>query len=270
VTSAQTPQLRRPMDVGQIIDGAIRLYRLNFGEFLAMAAVALPFVALVFVVDAAISPHVATTAAPLLFIPLFGVLVVTQAAMARAVADVADGNRPEFNSVYARVFQRLRTLLASGYRLLVGVMVLFITVIGIPFGIYLAVRWVFFSQVIMTESESTLQAIDLQHLPISGPNWKRTGPLAAYERGFSSQASAISARLVEGVWWRTFGGLLIVNVVAGIPALAVQLAFFAASPIGAALASAVVAVIVFPFTATAYTLLFFDLQSRERERVSIA
>jgi hypothetical protein len=27
---------------------------------------------------------------------------------------------------------------------------------------------------------------------------------------------------------------------------------------------------VFPFTATAYTLLFFDLQSRERERVSIA
>jgi hypothetical protein len=30
------------MDMGQIIDGAIRLYRLNFGEFLAIAAVTLP------------------------------------------------------------------------------------------------------------------------------------------------------------------------------------------------------------------------------------
>jgi hypothetical protein len=49
----------------------------------------------------------------------------------------------------------------------------------------------------------------------------------------------------------------------------VTLIFSAATPIAGSLASAVVGAIVLPFSAGASTLLFFDLQSRERERAAM-
>ena len=269
MTSAPS-QLRRPMDVGQIIDTAIRLYRLNFGEFLAISAVILPFAVVVAVINAAISDasDAATTVSAALLIPIFAAVIVAQAAMARALADIADGVAPDFNAVYMRVLKRLRSLMATGFRILLGIFILSMTLIGIPFAIYLLVRWLFFSQAIMIESESSLREATLQ--PSNAPRWMKNRILAKIERLFSSPAADLSAHLVDGLWWRTLGTLLIVQLLASFPAAAVSVLFAPANPVAAGLAGAVIGVIVFPFSAGALTLLFFDLQSRERERVSIA
>jgi len=229
------------MDMGQIIDTAIRLYRLNFGEFLAIAAVTLPLSAASAVIGGLIADEVTAAIVTLaLAIPSILVGLVAQAGIARAVADVADGVAPDFNSVYGRVLEQLGTLLVTALRVTVIVVALAVTIIGIPFAIYFMVRWVFFTQTIIIDGET------------------------------SGDATSASARIVQGSWWRTFGILIMVGILASLPAAAVSLLFSAASPVAANLASAVVAVVVFPFSAGAITLLFFDLSSRERERVSIA
>ena len=233
--------LRRPRDLSQLIDTAIRVYRLNFGEFLAIAAVTLPLSAASAIVGGLIDDKVvAAIVAVVLAIPGVAIALLAQAAIARAVADVAEGIPPDFNYVYARVLERLGTLFITFLRVMVIFLALCITIVGIPFAIYLAVRWAFFTQAIVIEGES------------------------------SSGATDYSARLVQGSWWRTFGILLIVGLLTSLPTGVVTLIFSAAAPIAASLASAVVGAIVLPFSAGASTLLFFDLQSRERERVSIA
>jgi hypothetical protein len=229
------------MDLGQIIDGAIRLYRLNFGELLAMAAVTLPVSAASAIIggliDDAVIAAIVTVA---LAVPSVAIGLVAQAAIARAVADIDEGVAPDFNSVYGRVLPRVGTLFLTALRVAVIVVALGITIVGIPFAIYFMVRWAFFTQTIVVDGET------------------------------SGNATRASAHIVQGSWWRTFGILIILGILASLPAAAVSLLFSAASPVAANLASAVVAVVVFPFSAGALTLLFFDLQSRERERVSIA
>jgi hypothetical protein len=75
---------------------------------------------------------------------------------------------------------------------------------------------------------------------------------------------------VEGFWWRAFGILLVIGLLAAIPTFLVSAVFAPAAPIAGSLASSVVAVVVLPFSAAAATLLFFDLSSREHERVGVA
>jgi hypothetical protein len=229
------------MDVGQIIDTAIRLYRLNFGEFLAIAAITLPVSAASAIAGGLIGDKVvAAIVTAALAIPSIAIGLVAQAAIARAVADIDEGVAPDFNSVYGRVLPRVGTLFLTALRVAVIVVALGITIVGIPFAIYFMVRWVFFTQTIIIDGET------------------------------SGNATMASAHIVQGSWWRTFGILIMVGVLASLPAAAVSLLFSAASPVAANLASAVVAVIVFPFSAGALTLLFFDLSSRERERSATA
>jgi len=229
------------MDMGQMIDTAIRLYRMNFGEFLAIASVALPVNAAGAIIAGLIEDKVvAAVVGGALAVPGVFIALIAQAAIARAVADVDDGAAPDFESVYRRVLPRVGTLLLTLLRIIVIALALGITIVGIPFAIYLVIRWAFFTQAIVIEGES------------------------------SSGATSLSARIVQGHWWRTLGILFIVGLLAGLPAAAVTLLFSAAAPVAASLASAVVGAIVLPFSAGAETLLFFDLQSRERQRVSIA
>ena len=262
--------LRRPMDMGQIVNTAIRVYRRNFGEFVAIAAVALPIVAGFAVTEALVDGSTWNVVGAALLIPLLAVVIIVQAAITQAVVDIADGVAPEFNSVYLRVFRRLGLLLTSGLRVFLGMVVLCLTVVGIPFAMYLLVRWIMFTPVIMTQSDSTLQEVDVNTLLQSGPKWARSGILGMFERRFSSRASAMSARIVEGFWWRTLGILVVIYILANVPTGLVGVAALNAPPVGSSLLSAVALVMVLPFMLIAYTLLFFDLQSRERERASVA
>ena len=81
---------------------------------------------------------------------------------------------------------------------------------------------------------------------------------------------SLSARVVQGSWWRTLGIIIMIWLLAGLPTIAVTLLFASAAAIAANLAVAAVSIVVVPFTGAALTLLFFDLQSREREHAGIA
>ena len=234
-------QLRKPRDLSGIIDGAISLYRQNFGEFLGIAAVALPVDVVAAVVPGVIHNRIASLiATALISIPTLVVSIVVTAAIARAVADVADGHPADFNRAYRQVLDRLGALLLAALRVIGITVLIAMTVVGIPFAIYLGVRWFFFPQAIVIE---------------------HTG---------SSDALSLSADIVKGSWWRTFGIVIIVSLLAAIPSFGVGALFAWATPVASALISAVIATIVRPFTASAWTLLFFDLSSRENQRVSVA
>jgi hypothetical protein len=168
------------------------------------------------------------------------VTVIATAAIARAVDDIAEGRPPDFNRSYRYVWDRLQTLLVAALRAVGPILLATVTIVGIPLAVYLFVRWVFLPQAIAVDDRS------------------------------SDEALAFSARIVKGHWWRTFGILLVVLLLASLPAIAVAILFASAAPIAYGLASAVVAVIVLPFMAGASTLLYFDLRSRERERGAIA
>jgi len=237
--TAPTDDLRRPRDLTQIIDTALRLYRRNFGEFVAIAAVTLPIDVISAGVSFAIANTVvATVVMVLLDIPSFAIAIVAGAAVARSIADTGEGLAPDFYRAYREVLPRLRDLLLATVRVFGIVLLLSVTIIGIPFAAYFAIRWAFFSQAIVIDGRS------------------------------AKEAPEASARIVEGFWWRTFGILLVIGLLAAIPTFLVSAVFAPAAPVAGNLASAVVAVVVLPFSAAAATLLFFDLSSRERERVS--
>ena len=90
------------------------------------------------------------------------------------------------------------------------------------------------------------------------------------EEADAAGALSMSARIVEvpGGMRLLFGGFLwILGLALGAPGAAIV--WMVSYPIGEVLSLAIVVVLV-PFSVAASTLLFFDLQSRERERVSIA
>jgi hypothetical protein len=113
-------------------------------------------------------------------------------------------------------------------------MLLTITLIGIPFAIYRAVRWYFISQVIMVE-------------------------------GLSGEAVlARSAALVEGKWWNTVGRLIVMALVIQIPVGLLSSALSAAFPgVAGILISSATAFVTTPFGIIASTLMFFDLYVRK-------
>jgi hypothetical protein len=232
--------LRHTRDLGQIVDTALKVYRQNFGEFLAIAAVTVPIGAIGAVVGSLISDKVVSVIVTVAFsVPSAVISLVAVAAIVRGIADVAEGVPPDFNYVYSRVLKRLGTLFLTLLRILVIFVALCITVVGIPFAIYLTVRWAFFTQAIIIEGESP------------------------------SGAMSLSASAVQDRWWRTLGILLILGLLASLPTGIVSLIFSAAAPIAGSLASVVVGAVVLPFSATASTLLFFDLQSRKAALASV-
>lgn len=231
--------LRRRMELGQIIDRSLTLYRLNFPELVAMAAITLPVDIVSALAAAAITDAIVLTVASIpLYVVSIAVTVVATAAIARAVDDIADGLPADFNRSYRYVAERLPTLMLAALRVFLPVVLAAVTVVGIPLAIYLLIRWIFFAQAVAIDDYSQGDAVDF------------------------------SARIVKGQWWRTFGILLVVWLLAGLPAIAVTILFAPAAVIASGLASAVVAVIILPFVAVAFTLLYYDLRSRERESAS--
>jgi hypothetical protein len=135
-----------------------------------------------------------------------------------------------------RAQANLGPLVGASLRAIVIVFLLCITVVGIPFGIYRIVRWIFLAQVIMIE-------------------------------GLRGQAVlARSADLVQGRWWNTLGRLIVVALVISLPVGLLQQAFVEAAPgvIGTTL-SAATGFITIPFGIIGMSLMYFDLRARKGE-----
>ncbi len=133
-----------------------------------------------------------------------------------------------------RAQEKLGALIGATLRATVIVLLLCFTIVGIPWAINRAVRWVFLAQVIMIEGL----------------------------RGESVLAR--SAALVRGRWWNTFGRLIVVALVVEIPVGVFQQALLAAAPgvIGTILVGATGFIYV-PFGIIGMSLMFFDLRARK-------
>jgi hypothetical protein len=120
---------------------------------------------------------------------------------------------------------------------MVLVLLLAVTIIGIPFAIWKYVQWQFVQQEILFEDKSFREAF----------------------RG--------SSRIVRGHWWRTVriaGFLWLLSVVPG-PVLGFVLIFTPLSLTWANVVGSVVFALLVPYVATGRTLLYWDLATRQAE-----
>jgi hypothetical protein len=157
------------------------------------------------------------------------------AAVAAALDEIEQGRRVTAWHAYALAFRDIRALsVATGLELAMLV-ILALTVIGIPIAIWAFARTSLFAQVCV-----------LEH---------RTG----------RQSLAGSARLVRGRWWRTLGFTALVDVLAILsgPILGVIVLLLTSQSLTFInLTGAVVYALTVPFAAIALTLYYFDLQVR--------
>lgn len=246
------------MSAGDIVDEAIGLYRLNFRLFLTIgAAVLLPagIVQLVLTLLAGdAGPSVFTISSALWWFLSVVVAAISYIAVISAMAIAASErwlDRPiTASEAYRRVRRRSGPLI--GLVLLYGVVVigLSVTVIGIPFAIYLLVAWLLSIQVLLVEG---------------------TGIRAALGR---------SRKLVADHWWRVIGIVILLAIIQGVisaffslPAAIFGFGSLFSDPTGAGASPLVIAldalgstagqIVVGPIAYCAYVLLYYDLRVRK-------
>lgn len=234
----QGPELREPMEMGQIIERALDVYRRHTRPLLLMATVGLPVYLLAAILTNAVKGVRASLATGLPLGALAALTtVVVAAAIARGLADVALGIAPDLSRSYDVVLARLPQLLLTVLRASLLVLAAAVTVVG---PIYLAVRWAFVVQAVVLEDANPAGALRL------------------------------SARLIKDNWWRTCGILVSVGVLAAAPVVVTVVIFALAPVLVWTIILPIMTVVVLPFAGVAYTLLFFDLQAREVSRAGTA
>lgn len=178
----------QPLNFTDILDGIFSLYRRHFRLFAPIAVIGLcseliEYVLLDFIPQDSLSlPLAIILSVPLLMLSIGGIVVATAAFYAEEPMTV--------RVALGRVGQQFFRLLGCTVLWLLVIGVLGITIIGIPFAFYFAVRWGFFVETLLLEEISVRDAL------------KR------------------SSELVRGVWWRMCGMLLAVFLLsAGIHAV---------------------------------------------------
>ena len=132
---------------------------------------------------------------------------------------------------YSFAVGRFGAMLGASFLAGLGVLLMAITLVGIPFAIFFAVRWFFVFQT------------------------------AALERCSPTAALARSSDLVRDNWWRVFGILLLVWILLAI-ASGIASSILGLIPFVGPIALVVVAVLFAPVMIIAQTLLYHDLRTR--------
>ncbi len=132
---------------------------------------------------------------------------------------------------YSLALGRFGAMLGASFLAGLGVILMAITIVGIPFAIYFAVRWFFVYQTASLEN---------------------CGPRAALAR---------SSDLVGDHWWRVFGILLLIGILVGI-ANGIASGILGLIPFVGPILLVVVAVLLAPVMVIAWTLLYHDLRTR--------
>ena len=156
-----------------------------------------------------------------------------------AVAVILDerdaGRRMLAGEAYRRVLKQWRSLGRGMLTELGMVLLLTITIVGIPFAIHRFVRWSLFAEACMLEDLS------------------------------ASDSLRRSSELVKGHWWRTFGFTALVDVLAVLsgPLLGVGLLLVTDHSLNFInLAASLVYTFTVPFAAIQLTLYYFDLEAQ--------
>ena len=205
-TSGQVPLLQK-MEIADILDTAIRLYRQNFTLFMEIVAVVQVFLMAIYMIGMwAVSQTMMTTGGeeipwqallglgPLGLLYMGGLILlfpVSEAALAFAISETYLGRRISVLEAYRRMWPLIWRLL--------GTMILVSIVISLGTGMCLIpglLVWVWFAI---------------------------TTPIVALERTAGPTAMDRSYRLVSGHWWRVLGTLLLLQLILIVATLAISL-----------------------------------------------
>jgi hypothetical protein len=230
----QRMPLRQRRELSQIMQTAFKLYGQNFSVLFRIAAVVVPLgIALGIFQTSIRNQAIAVPLFVLISVGQIAVNLLASAALIAALADIDAGRAPDFGRAYDTAFERFLALAGAVLRVTFHVLLLAITIVGIPWAIQRLIRWVFVEQAVILDSTSAKAAL------------------------------SYSADAVIGSWWRTLGIWLLISLLAGVPAGMVS-ALFSLAPVAASsTATAAINALVLPFVVLALTLLYFDLKARK-------
>lgn len=226
-----------PENFRSILGKVFSIYQRNFFKLVGIATmVEIPRLALYALVNGAIMYTVERVSvtnlvtvskiSPPVITFILGVFVypLMAGAMIRAISEQSLKQTIGIRRSYRFAWSRLRTMIIAEILLGLAIVGLTITVIGIPFAIYLAVRWVFIGQSILLEGAS------------------------------SRYAFSRSSDLVRGNWWRVLGFMFVVGIIGAISGFVLRLI-----PFGAIIGT----ILLTPIGLTTLTVLYYDLRIRK-------
>jgi hypothetical protein len=230
-------QLRARRAFGQLVRAARQLYGRHWPSMVGIAVVAVPIVGgtryLITLLGSATRGTLAIgdlldeISRPAAMAVVSGVVVVF-------VRSLVTAGQAEFLDSWRGMLQRFWRVVGSQLLVTIGVLLMLITVVGIPFGIWKLVGWAFVQQEVLFEDKSI------------------RGSLRA------------SSELVRGRWWHAMRAVLLfylIGLVVG-PILTFALIFTALPLVWINLIGSLIFALLIPYTALGQTLLYFDLQAR--------
>jgi hypothetical protein len=235
--------LEQPRDLGALLRDSLSVYQHHFGTFLALGAlVVVPSELIVGGIgleqlssDYDARPGFAEMAIPAAVAYLVVAPLIT-AICIHALRSVAGGGSPGAREAIVNGFESFTPIFFAVLLAALGIALGLILIVP---GIYLFVRWFFVPQAVVLEGA------------------RDAGALRA------------SGRLVTGAWWRTFGMVVLVNVLALLAVVVLGAPFAALADatdraIWALAGQIVAATVTQPFAALFSTLLYYDLRERKR------
>jgi hypothetical protein len=236
-------ELERPRDAGALLRDSLVVYIRHFWTFLALGAlVVVPSELIVSGVGMEqlssgydSSPSFAEAAIPAVVSYLVVAPLIT-AICVYALQSVSAGGSPGAREAVVRGFESFSPIFFAVVLAALGILVGAILIVP---GVYLFVRWYFVPQAVVLEG------------------------------AHGTSALRASGRLVEGAWWRTFGLIVLVNVVVLVIVAVLITPFNAAADnadraLWALIGEIAASSLVQPFGALYSTLLYFDLKARRR------
>ena len=202
--TAATPL--QPMSFVDILDGVFSLYRSHWTLFLRITVVyfilvyGMDLISLFALVNAA--PSTTMVIGLLAAVGSYVVIFWVVAGLVYASAEVYLNRDVTSQAALQQARRRFWSYLGSVILWLLVVCGLFITIIGIPFSIYFGVRWGLYGLPVMFEGTTARNAL------------RR------------------STELVKGTWWRAFGIMLAVFLIAIMIQFIFQTSFFVLAQIG--------------------------------------
>jgi hypothetical protein len=232
--------LRQTRAFGQLIRAARQLYGRHWPPLVLMGLTSIPIIAAVYGVQLLVGEAtgdsdtgrdiVQSLGHPVGYAVVAAIVIVF---MRNLEHGQPTGFVASFRGMLERFWRVVLGQLAANFLLLL----IALTIIGIPIAIWKYVQWQFVQQEILFEDK----------------------PIRAAFRG--------STRLVRGSWWRTVrvaGFLWLISIVTG-PVLGFALIFTPLSLTWANVVGTVVFALLLPYVAIGRTLLYFDLAVRQRE-----
>jgi hypothetical protein len=235
-------ELNRSRQLAAILRDALAVYRSRLRTFLAMSAlVVVPAQLVVMGVgleqlsagfDSSQDPADVVISAALgylLLLPLIGAMCI------HALLVMSEGERPRTREMIVRGLESFAPMFLAVLLAALGV-TLGLLMLIVP-GVFLAITFYFVPQAVVLEGARDTKAL------------------------------RASAELVRGFWWRTFGVVLVVNLIGLLISLIlgtpfVRLAESQDQAVWQLVGTMLTATITMPFTALASVLLYFDLKAR--------